>query len=136
MLSTSSLFLCADTGISSAVPPPSLTLVISDNKVAYVGNDITLVCGIQLPGVVSASDVSVSVRWLKGGSEFSGVSGRVTVVTPTSSDSTVQSTVSFSPLLSSDGGRYECEATLTPRQGTSYTPGMASEDLQLTVAGM
>ena len=119
--------------ISSAVP---LTLVISDNKVPYVGNDITLVCGIQLPGVVSASDVSVSVRWWKGNSEFRGVSGRVTVVTLTSSGSTVQSTASFSPLLSSDGGRYECEATLTPRQGTSYTCGRASEDLELTVAGI
>ena len=62
----------------------------------YVGNDITLVCGIQLPGEVSASDFDVSVRWSRDGSEFSGVSGRVTVVTPTSSGSTVQSTVSFS----------------------------------------
>ena len=100
-MSTSSSFLCADTAISSAVPPPDVTLEISDNKVPYVGNDIVLVCEIQLPGVVSASDVSVSVRWLKGGSEFSGVSGRVTVVTPTGSAGTVQSTVSFSPLLSS-----------------------------------
>ena len=74
-MSTSSSYLCAATGISSAVPPPSLTLEISDNKVPYVGNDITLVCEIQLPGVVSASDVDVSVRWLKGGSEFSGVTG-------------------------------------------------------------
>ena len=135
-MSTSSSFLCADTAISSAVPPPSLTLVISDNKVPYVGNSITLVCEIQLPGIVSASHVDVSVRWLKGGSEFSGESGRVTVVTPISSGSTVQSTVSFSPLLSSDGGRYECEATLTPRQGTSYTSGMASEDFQLSVEGI
>ena len=135
-MSTSSSFLCADTAISSAVPPPDVTLEISDNKVPYVGGDIVLVCEIQLPGVVSASDVSVSVRWLKGGSEFSGVSKRVTVVIPTSSASTVQSTVSFSPLVSSDGGRYECEATLTPRQGTSYTSGMASNDLQLTVPGM
>ena len=134
-MSTSSSFLCADTAISSAVPPPQVTLVISDNKVPYVSNDIVLVCEIQLPGVVSASDVSISVGWLKGGSEFSGVSGRVTVVTPTSSGSTVQSTVSFSPLQSSDGGRYECEATLTPRQGTSYTSGMASEFFQLTVSG-
>ena len=135
-MSTSSSFLCADTAISSAVPPPDVALEMSDNKVPYVGNDIALVCEIQLPGVVSVSDVSVSVRWLKGGNEFSGVSGRVTVVTPTSSSSTVQSTVSFSPLLSSDGGRYECQATLTPRQGTSYTSGVASEAIQLTVQGM
>ena len=102
----------------------------------YVGNDITLVCEIQLPGVVSASDIGVSVRWLRGGSEFSGVPGRVTVATLTTPDSTVQSTVSFSPLLSSDGGRYECEATLTPQHGTSYTSGMTSGDFQLTVTGM
>ena len=63
----------------------------------YVGNDITLVCEIQLPGVVSPTDVDVSVRWLRGGSEFSGVPGRVTVATLTTPDSTVQSTVSFSP---------------------------------------
>ena len=98
-----------------------MTPVLNESKQSYVGKNITLVCEIQLPGVVSASDIGVRVRWLRGGSEFSGVPGRVTVATLTTPDSTVQSTVSFSPLLSSDGGRYECEATLTPQQGSDAT---------------
>jgi len=42
--------------------------------------------------------------------------------------------MSFTPLLSSDSGRYECEATVSALQGTS-SPSTASQDMELTVIG-
>ena len=130
----SSSFLCADCDTFSPVPPPSLTVTINNNEVPYVGNDITVVCGVQLTGVMDGGDVDVTVRWLKDGSEFTGVPGRVTITGPVGSGGFVQSIMSFTPLLTSDSGRYECEATVSALQGTS-SPSTASQDMELTVIG-
>ena len=108
-------------------------MAINNNEVPYVGNDITVVCGVQLTGVV-VSDVDVAVRWLKDGSEFTGVPGRVTVIGPVGAGGGVQSIMFFTHLLSSDSGRYECEATVTALQGTS-SPSTASQDVELIVVG-
>jgi len=118
----------------SLVPPPSLIVGIDNNAVPYVGNAIAVVCGVQLTGVMDGGDVDVTVRWLKDGSEFTGVPGRVTITGPVGSGGFVQSFMSFAPLLSSDSGRYECEATVTALQGTS-SPSTASRDMELTAAG-
>ena len=118
----------------SLVPPPSLSVGINNNEVPYVGNDITVVCGVLLTGVVDGGDVDVTVRWLKAGSEFIGVTGRVTIAGPVGSGDFVQSIMSFTHLLSSDSERYECEATVSALQGT-FSPTTASQDVNLTVVG-
>ena len=130
----SSSFLCADYDTFSLVPPPSLTVGIDNNEVPYVSNDITVVCGVQLTGVMDGGDVDVTVRWLKDGSGFTGVPGRVTITGPVGSGGFVQSIMPFSHLLTSDSGRYECEATVSALQGTS-SPSAASQDMELTVIG-
>ncbi len=127
-------FLCANCDTFSLVPPPSLSVGINNNKVPYVGNDITVVCGVLLTGVVDGGDVGVTVRWLKAGSEFIGVAGRVIIAGPVGSGGFVQSTMSFTHLLSSDSERYECEATVFALQGT-FSSTTASQDMNLTVVG-
>ena len=107
---------------------------INNNEVPYVGNDITVVCGVQLTGVVVGGDVGVAVTWSKDGTEFTGVPGRVTITGPVGAGGFVQSIMSFTHLWSSDSGRYKCEATFTGLQGTS-SPSTASQDMQLTVVG-
>lgn len=107
---------------------------INKSEVPYVGNNITIVCGVQLTGMVDDGDVDVAVRWSKDGSEFTGITGRVTISGPFVSDGFVQSIMSFSPLLSSDSGKYECEANVSILQGT-FSSSIASQDMDLTVVG-
>ena len=100
----------------------------------YVGHNISILCFVQLIGVVYGGDVNVTVRWSKDGSEFIGVPGRVIITDLVGAGGVVQSTMTFTPLLSSDSGRYECEATVTALQGTS-SPSTASQDMELIVGG-
>ena len=90
-----------------------MTLVIFQSATPYVGNDIKLVCNIQLSGALTTNEVSVSVRWLKYGTQYRAVS------TPSGSGGKFNSILSFNGLVSSDGGVYNCEVTLTANQRTS-----------------
>lgn len=92
-----------------------MTWEIANNEVPYVGNDIMVVCGAQLTGVVDGEDIDVTMRWNRDGSEFTGVPGRVTTTGAISSGSFVQNILSFAPLLSSDSGKYDCDVTYTFR---------------------
>ena len=90
-----------------------MTIVIFESATPYAGNDIKLVCYIQLSGALTTNEVSVSVRWLKYGIEYRKVS------TPSGSGGKFNSILSFNPLVSSDSGIYSCEVTLTANQRTS-----------------
>ena len=103
-----------------------MTLVIFESATPYVGNDISLVCNIQLSGTLTTNEVSVSVRWLKYGIQYQEVS------TPSGSGGTLQSILSFNHLVLSDSGIYSCEVTLTANQGTSPVR-KTSPPLTLTV---
>ena len=102
-----------------------MTLVIGESATPYVGNIIKLVCSIQLSGTLTANEVSVSVRWLKDGTQTK-------VSTPSSSGGMFESILHFNPLLSSDSGSYRCEVTLTANHTTSRVM-KTSPQLTLTV---
>ena len=102
-----------------------MTLVIGESATPYVGNNIRLVCNIQLSGALTTNEVSVSVRWLKNGTQTK-------VSTPSGSGGMIESILHFNPLRSSDSGSYRCEVTLTANHRTS--PVMkTSPQLTLTV---
>ena len=90
-----------------------MTLVIRESATPYVGNVIILVCNIQLSGALTTNEVSVSVKWLKYDVQYRAVS------TPSGSGGKFNSILFFNPLVSSDGGTYNCEVTLTANQRTS-----------------
>ena len=90
-----------------------MTLVIFESATPYAGNDIKLVCNIQLSGALTTNEVSVSVRWLKYWIQYRSVS------TPSGSGGTLRSIVSLNHLVSSDSGIYSCEVTLIANQRTS-----------------
>ena len=124
-----------DTFSLHVVPHPSLTVMTTNtNQMLSVGNNISVSCLIQLTGVVYGGDVDVTVRWLKDSSEITGVPGRVTISGLVGFNDLVESIMSISSLLTSDSGRYECEATVTALQGTSL-PVTASQDRELSVDG-
>ena len=102
-----------------------MTLVIRESTRPYAGNNISLVCNIQLSGALTTNEISVNVRWLKDDRES-------LVSTPSGSGGTLQSILLFSPLLSSDNGTYRCEITLTANEGTSNVT-KAYPQLTLTV---
>ena len=105
--------------------------------VTYVGNNVTLNCGITLFGGVTDSDVTVSSSWTKNGAPFTGVGGRVTLTPGTRLTTTTYFTqLMFSPLSSSmDNGTYMCITTLTPRQSQFVTGNSASDSMALAVIG-
>ena len=102
-----------------------MTLVLGESATPYVGNVIKLVCSIQLSGALTTNEVSVSVRWLKDGTQtkFS---------TPSGSGGMIESIVHFNPLLSSDSGSYRCVVTITANHRTSSVM-KTSPQLTLTV---
>ena len=120
------------------VPSPDVQVGFSTlGAVTYAGNNVTLICAIDLEGGVTDSDVTVSSMWTKDGTTFTGVSGRVTI----SNQQRVTGTVFvrqlvFSPLSSSmDNGTYECVVTLTPRRPQFVTATMGSGMRSLAVQG-
>ena len=102
-----------------------MTLVIRQSTTPYVGNVIKLVCDIQLSGALTTNEVSVSVTWLKDGTQTK-------VSTPSGSGGMIESSLYFNPLLSSDSGSYRCEVTLTANHRTSSVM-KTSPQLTLTV---
>ena len=102
-----------------------MTLVTGESTTPYVGNNISLVCNIQLSGALTTNEVNVSVTWLRNDNIHR-------ISTQSGSGGTLQNMLLFHPLLSSDSGSYRCEVTLTANQGTSLVKN-TSPQLTLTV---
>ena len=85
----------------------------------YTGTNVTLTCNIVLNDLVD-SPVIVNVAWTGPGGEISS-SSRVMLLGVTESSSPFQATLTFAPLISSDGGDYTCEATVIPDDGEFIT---------------
>lgn len=120
------------------VPSPDVTVDFSTpGVVTYAGNDVTLVCAIDLEGGVTDSDVTVSSMWTKDVAAFTGVSGRVAVGNQMRQTSSVFTRrLVFSPLSSSmDNGTYACVVTLTPMRQQFVTTVMGSGSISLAVQG-
>ena len=83
---------------------------IARSTIPYVGNNVTLECLVQLDEAVSNSEVEMEVRWVKVGRR-TAIPSLEAVIPP----DRMRSTISFTNLLETDSGSYECGTTLTPR---------------------
>ena len=103
----------------SLVQQPTVTVGIDAGEVAYISNNINLVCVVALSGVKADQQVEVELNWKKDGNELPD-SDRITV-TPTvilTLGVSVSSSIQFMLLELSDSGVYECEAVITPTSGS------------------
>ena len=91
-----------------SVPPPMLTIETHPN-VTYIGTQTSLNCNLQLPPVVN-TDVLVNSSWTRPAGNSST---RVEELLLTSlGNNHYQSTITISPLRSSDAGNYTCSYTI------------------------
>ena len=115
-----------------SVPEPSVLVSVTEGTVAYVGNNLTLECSIRLSPAISYSEVEVEVRWLKDGRVYGGQIGEAEI-----SHGSTQSEISFTYLLESDSGWYDCEAILSPRDVRVNSPQLVTSTIyNLTAIGM
>ncbi len=100
------------------VPPPSVAVTASPDRILYDGESVTLTCTITLDPAVD-SVIYVTASWAgPDGAISDGVSG-VTGSGP------YQSTLTLPSLVTSDTGVYACTASV----GTSTPQVVASEDV-------
>ena len=59
-------------------------------------------------------DYNVTLDWMRDGSVFDNSTDRVSQSITVQSDSTYTSTITFSPLNTTDAGTYECIGTVDP----------------------
>ena len=120
-----------------AVPTPSVTLRLGDgvDERVLVGEDAVLYCDIQLIGVTRGRDVTVDVTWSRDSVPITH-STRVITSAPAGDGATLQSTVTFTPVLISDSATYVCDVTVTPLQGVSNPITTYNQSLSLAIRGM
>ena len=94
-----------------SVPPPSVMLRSDD--VILVGEDVVVYCDVDL---MRGSDVTVDVSWFQDSVPVR-TDSRVSISGVTGDEDGGHSSLSFSPLHSSDMATYECHVTLTPLLG-------------------
>ena len=116
--------LCCDRCLYIAVPTPSI-LITSVNAVFYQGVKKACTCIVTLTPPIPPSP-NVTVVWLLGDIVITD-GGRVAV---TSSDDgvTFNSTITVSPLNTTDSGLYTCNGTIVP-------DGSFSDDIAPHVRG-
>lgn len=110
-----------------------MSVNVSADRLTYVGNNITLECVIKLNNAISNSDVQVNAVWLREGRTYGGQPRRV-VISHAHSGNTTRTSITFNYLMSSDGGMYQCGATLVPLRGNS-SPRVESRYYSLTPIG-
>ena len=84
------------------LPTPSITLSL-DSDSLYAGTRLNLSCNYTLSSVLVETAVQLVVTWMVNGRAIDTTSDRI---------STEGDTLTFSPLATSDTGRYTCELTV------------------------
>ena len=103
------------------------------NDAILVGEDTEIYCDIELIGVTLRSDIDINVVWIRDNVTLTNGT-RVTISALTGDATDVHSTLTFSPVHSSDMVTYGCHVTLSPFLG-SASPVTASDFLLLVVSG-
>ena len=122
--------------VSVSVPTPSVNVAVPDGTL-YAGTNVTLNCTIQLDGAIDTG-VGVTVEWTgPNGVTVLSTDGLITVSDVTGSNTTYQSTVTFTPLISNDNGTYTCNATVSPNLTSEVitVSGAGSDSGTVTVEG-
>ena len=112
----------------SAVPPPNVSVSVPSGPL-YEGTAQTLTCTATLPPSVD-TDTNVTVLWTHNIPH-----DRATISPPTSLTSPYTSTLTISPLVMTDAGRYSCVASADSSSHYISGSGRLSET-NLTVSGM
>ena len=108
------MYIQVNTCVFLTVPQPTIFITPNRTGVLYAGTPLTLTCSIQLNPAVDSTVMVVRV-WRGPGSQVVSSSSHVTVSNLVErSDNLYKTTIQFSPLSTSDGGNYDCEATVTP----------------------
>ena len=108
------MYIQVNTCVFLTVPQPTIFITPNRTGVLYAGTPLTLTCSIQLNPAVDSTVMVVRV-WRGPGSQVVSSSSHVTVSNLVErSDNLYKTTIQFSPLNTSDGGNYDCEATVTP----------------------
>ena len=96
------------------VPQPTVNITLNRTGDLYGGTPLTLTCSIQLNPAVDTT-VMVTRMWRGPRSQVVSDTSRVTVSNVVErSDNLYKTTIEFRSLSTSDGGNYDCEATVTP----------------------
>ena len=93
---------------SHIVPPPMLTIEALPN-ITYVGTQTSLNCNLQLPPVVDTA-VLVNSSWTRLAGNSSTRVEELLVISL--GNNLYRSTITVSPLKSSDAGNYTCSYTI------------------------
>ena len=112
----------------SAVPAPNVSVSVPSGPL-YEGTAQTLTCTATLPLSVD-TDTNVTVLWTHNIPH-----DRVTISPPISLRSSFTSSLTISPLVMTDAGRYSCVASANSSSHYISGSGRASETT-LTVSGM
>ena len=120
----------------AVMPPPPIISGSSQNTSFYQGLDLTFTCSITLGDVVD-TPVTVQGIWNRNGAQLmdGDENGRITIVNPPMRSSPYDITLRFNPLNVTDGGTYECDATVTPEDTTFTTTATTSNSRTFNVSG-
>ena len=135
-----SIILCACTNCSVTlltVPQPTVNVTSNHTGILHAGTPLTLTCSIQLNPAVDTT-VMVNRTWRGPGSQGVSNSSRVTVSNLDSRPAFLyETTIEFVPLNTTDGGDYECEATVTPDPQSQFVimSTAGSDALYITIQG-
>ncbi len=109
-----------------SVPPLSVAVTASPDRILYDGESVTLTCTITVDPAVDSA-VAVTASWAgPGGAITDGVSG-VTGSGP------YQSTLTLSSLVTSDTGDYTCTASVEPSTPQVVDSGDGTDDHTIIV---
>ena len=90
----------------SSVPVPTPSISVSNTGTVYAGTLLSLTCNYTLSPLVDTSP-DIAVAWMENGRAVDTTPDRISID---------GATLSFSPVATSDSGRYTCELSVTASQ--------------------
>ena len=97
-------------------------------EILYAGSTtpLTLTCNVTTDPSL-ADNVNVSVTWLRGTSQLSNVTSRISISSTSKSQSIFTSTLTVYPLSAVDATNFTCRAGIIPQSGGGLGSTMASD---------
>ena len=124
---------------TSLVPPPDVSVSLNTDDTVYQGTELVITCTVTVDSAVDTG-FDVNVTW--NSAPLEAMNGPyVTITTETSGsghEHMFTSTVTISPVDTTDSATYTCTASVTPTTTESdfIIPSMESSDtVEITVEG-
>lgn len=113
--------------------PDILLQEIPSDSQHYIGHNLTLTCSILAENDIVDRKINVVITWSKNGNEYTSNNWdpdriSITHVTSTSGElyTTYITTLTFSELIRSDSGKYQCKTIISNTVGSRLTSSSAS----------